>query len=93
MEENVRYEEAKKRVSEIRGFYQHLLAYAVINPALAAINILSSPQYLWFVWPLLAWGIGVVLHALSVFGGLWGRAWEERKINEIMDKDRRSGGS
>ncbi len=93
MDETVRYEEAKKRVSEIRGFYLHLLAYLIINAALAVINLLSSPQYLWFVWSLLAWGIGVALHALSAFGGLWGKAWEERKINEMIGKDRRSGGS
>jgi len=93
MDEQVRYEEAKKRVSEIRGFYQHLTAYVVISAALVAINLLSSPEYLWFVWPLLGWGVGVALHALSVFGGLWGKAWEEQKISEIMGKDRRSGSS
>jgi hypothetical protein len=93
MDEQVRYEEAKKRVSEIRGFYQHLAAYVVVNAALVLINLLTSPRDLWFMWPLLGWGIGVALHALSVFGGLWGKAWEERKINEIMGKDRRSGSS
>ena len=93
MDEQVRYEEAKKRVSEIRGFYHHLAAYVVINAALVLINLLTSPRDLWFMWPLLGWGIGVALHALSVFGGLWGKAWEERKINEIMGKDRRSGSS
>jgi hypothetical protein len=93
MDEQVRYEEAKQRVSEIKGFYQHLAVYVVINAGLVAINLLTSPRYLWFVWPLLGWGIGVALHALTTFGGLWGKAWEERKINEIMGKDRRSGSS
>jgi hypothetical protein len=93
MDEQVRYEEAKKRVSEIRDFYQHLAMYVVINIALVVVNLLSSPGYFWFVWPLLGWGIGVALHALTVFGGFWGRAWEERKIKEILGKDRRSGSS
>jgi hypothetical protein len=43
MDERVRYEEAKKRVSEIRGSCQHLLAFVVINPVRAVINLLSSP--------------------------------------------------
>jgi hypothetical protein len=93
MDEQARYDEAKKRVSEIKEFYQHLATYVVINAVLVVINLLTSPQYFWFVWPLLGWGIGVALHALSVFGGVWGKDWEERKINEIMSKDRRSGGS
>jgi len=93
MDEQARYDEAKKRVSEIKEFYQHLATYVVINGMLVVINLLTSPQYFWFVWPLLGWGIGVALHALSVFGGVWGKDWEERKINEIMGKDRRSGGS
>ena len=93
MDEQARYDEAKKRVSEIKEFYQHLATYVVINAVLVVINLLTSPQYFWFVWPLLGWGIGVALHALSVFGGVWGKDWEERKINEIMGKDRRSGGS
>lgn len=93
MDEQVRYEEAKQRVSQIRDFYQHLAVYLVINAGLVLINLLTSPQSLWFVWPLLGWGIGVALHALTTFGGLWGKAWEERKINELMGKDRRSGSS
>ena len=92
MDEQARYEEAKKRVAEIKGFYQHLTAYLVINAVLFAINVLTSPGYYWFFWPLLGWGIGVALHGLATFGGIWGKSWEERKIREIMEKDARSRG-
>ena len=91
MDEQARYEEAKKRVAEIKGFYQHLASYLVVNAALVIINLLTSPGYLWFVWPLGGWGIGLALHALSVFGGLWGKSWEERKIKEFMDRDKSTG--
>jgi hypothetical protein len=92
MDEQVRYEDAKKRVSEIRDFYQHLITYLVVNAALFVINRLTSPGNYWVVWPIAGWGIGVALHAVSVFSGLWGKSWEERKIKEIMDKDKRSEG-
>ena len=91
MDEQARYQEAKKRVEEIRGFYFHLVCYILANAVLVVINLLTSPKYLWFIWPLIGWGIGIVLHAFSVFGGLWGRSWEERKIREIMEKDKRTG--
>lgn len=90
MDEQARYEQAKKRAAEIRDFYQHLITYLVVNAALFVINILTSPGYYWFVWPLAGWGIGVALHAVTVFGGFMGKSWEERKIKEIMEKDRPS---
>lgn len=90
MEEKERYERARKRVEEIKGFYIHLLVYVLVNLGLFLVNILSSPHGLWFYWPLLGWGVGVVAHGISVFGlrGVLGPEWEERKIREIMDKQR-----
>lgn len=89
MDEQTRYQEAKKRVEEIKGFYIHLVTFIVVNAVLAAINLLTSPEYLWFIWPIIGWGVGLIIHAFSVFSGLWGKSWEERKIKEIMEKDRR----
>ncbi len=93
MDEQTRYEDAKRHVGELKEFYQHLLTYVVINAFLIVVNRLTSPGYNWFIWPLLGWGIGLVLHALTVFGGFWGKSWEERKIKQIMDKGGPTGGS
>ena len=86
-EEN-EYQKAKKRVKALRGFYIHLGVYVLINAMLFLINITTSPDILWFYWPLLGWGIGTVVHAVYVFGpGRWfGQDWEEKKIKEIMDR-------
>jgi len=89
MDEQTKYQEAKERVEEIKGFYFHLITYIVINAVLVVINLLTSPEYLWFIWPIIGWGVGLVIHAITVFGNLWGKSWEERKIKEIMEKDRR----
>ena len=88
MDDQAGYERAKKRVEDIRGFYHHLLIYVLVNAFLFVLNILTSPGDLWFYWPLLLWGIGIVAHAASVFasGGLWGKDWEERKIKQLMEK-------
>jgi hypothetical protein len=73
---------AKKKVEDIKGFYGNLTSFIVVNSVLVVINIVTSPQYLWFFWPLLGWGIGVVSHGLRVFGfiSFFGKDWEERKI-------------
>ena len=61
------YQRAKKRVEAKLVFYQHLAIYIVVGAVLIGINYATSSEYLWFWWPILGWGIGVLLHALSVF--------------------------
>jgi len=83
-----KYEKAKKRVEEIKGFYSHLIAYVAVNIVLVIINLVTSRGVLWFYWPLLGWGIGLFFHAMGVFvfSKFPGNQWEERKIKEIMEK-------
>ena len=88
-EEEIKYQRAKKRVEELRGFYVHLGVYVLVNLFLFLLNIITTPDNLWFYWVLVPWGIAIVGHALSVFGfgRKLGADWEEKKIREIMDKE------
>lgn len=88
MEEDERYKVAKERVEEIKGFYIHLGVYLIVNLGLFAINMITNPDALWFYWPMLGWGIGVVIHlfALVMEGGLFGPSWEDKKIHQLMQK-------
>lgn len=80
------YTHAKKRVDEIKGFWVHLGVFAIINAGIFAINMIASPNHLWFYWPLLGWGIAVVIHAFTFFvEDRWlGPEWEQRKVDEII---------
>jgi hypothetical protein len=93
MDENGLYKRAKERVEEIKGFYIHFFVYVLVNFALFLLNIITSPDALWFYWPLIGWGIGLFIHGFTVFGAhrILGRDWEERKIKELMEKDRQAG--
>lgn len=87
-----RYEEAKKQVKKIKGFYVHLLVYIMCTGFMIYINLKYSPQYLWFLWSAFGWGIGVFFHGLGAFKAFpfFGRDWEKRKIDELMDKDQKT---
>ncbi|ESU26256.1 hypothetical protein FLJC2902T_27360 [Flavobacterium limnosediminis JC2902] len=89
--ERAQYERAQKRVKEIKGFYGNLTAYIVVNIFFVIINLLTSPEHLWFYWPMLGWGIGVVFHGLQVFNAMpfFGKDWEERKMKEFMEEEER----
>ena len=88
------YHQARRRVLQLKGFYSHLASFVVVNAGLVVINLLFTPGYLWFLWPLFGWGIGLLSHAAGVFRPfrLFARDWEERKIREYMDKARRVNG-
>jgi hypothetical protein len=91
VEDNERYKKAKERVEAIKSFYGHLFIYIMVNIGLFLINYIASPGDWWFYWPLVGWGIGLAAHGVTVFGteGVFGKDWEERKIRQIMEKERR----
>jgi hypothetical protein len=96
MEDNqIKYEQALQRVKKIKGFYTHLLVYVVINLMLVIVNVQNLDQgesYFQFknFQTAFFWGIGLLAHWLSVFlpNMILGNNWEERKIKELMEKDK-----
>jgi hypothetical protein len=86
-----RYERARQRVEILRGFYGHAIVFVFVNLGLAAYNLIVSPDDLWFVYTLAGWGIGLVAHGAYAMGSgrFLGEAWQERKIREEMDRERR----
>lgn len=78
---------ARARVREIKGFYEHLISYILVNLLLFAVNYVTSPNYYWFKWPLIFWGLGISIHGVEVFllkGKFLGADWEKRKEEEIF---------
>lgn len=96
-EEQIKYDQARKRVKEIKSFYTHLVVYLVVNLMIVVVNIQNlDPGETYFQFKNFTtaffWGLGLIAHALSVFlpSVLMGKNWEERKIKELMDKDKGS---
>ena len=85
-----RYLKAQKKVEDLKGFYGNLTSYIVVNAGLLILNLITSPNHLWFFYPLLGWGIGVAIHGMSVFNYMpfLNRDWEEKKIQELMNKEK-----
>jgi 2TM domain-containing protein len=94
-----RYEQARRRAAQLRGFYIHVLvlAFALGNTANFIINVMTrSPgDSWWFQWVLLVRGVALAVHGITVIrAGVWlGPKWEERKIRQYMseaDRPRRN---
>lgn len=50
-----------------KGFRIHLLVFVLANPVIWLIWFITDKTYLWPVWQITAWGIGLLFHYLGVF--------------------------
>ena len=95
------YLQAKKKVKEMKAFYIHAIVYVLVNIFISGVIIFGLMQSgysfskaitnfgtysTWFFW-----GIGIFFHWMGVFGfrSLISKDWEDKKIQEIMERDKR----
>jgi uncharacterized integral membrane protein len=93
--DQIQYEEAVKKVKKLKGFYTHAIVYVVINIMVVIANVQnyeSGESYFQFKTFMTAffWGIGLLAHGMATFVPYFilGKDWEERKIKELMEKER-----
>ena len=79
-------EELKKLAKSRVDFKRSILAYVVVIPILAIINLLTSPEYLWFLFPAVCWGIGLIIHALIAYGPWQGGGSVDREYDKLKKK-------
>lgn len=76
-------ERAKKRVENIKGFYNHVVIYVLVNVTLLLFKekfifkivspeAIGNPDFLrWIDWNVygtpIVWGIGLAIHGICVF--------------------------
>lgn len=94
-----RFHAAYRKVKRIKGFYSHLKIYVIVNIIIIASNlngdffrngIHESGLFSWHTYSTAVfWGIGLVAHALSVFGRdiFFSDDWEQKKIQQYMNKE------
>ena len=85
------YKQARKKVRRMKGFYSNVLSYFAIGSFLTFINWWTSPGHWWVIWVWIGWGIGIFFHGLGLYRSniLFSDDWEEKKIQEEMEKMRR----
>jgi hypothetical protein len=86
--DNQLHELAHKRVE----FRIHLIVYCVINAALWLIWFVTGQGYVWPVWPMAGWGIGVVFHYLFDYrsSSFLSEENEYKKLKKEMEELKRT---
>ncbi|MEM8720820.1 MAG: 2TM domain-containing protein [Cyanobacteria bacterium P01_G01_bin.39] len=57
-----RQKKSQRQAKRKREFIRlHLIPYIVVNIFLILLNLVTTPQYFWSVYPILGWGLGVAI--------------------------------
>ena len=82
---------AIRRADMKLAFRSHLMAYVIVNAGLVMINLITSDDYFWAIWPMLGWGIGLAAHGVTVY--MDGEGMRDRMIEQELEKLRRTNKS
>ncbi len=91
-------ERARRRVGQIKSFYNHVGVFIIINGMLLLSRkkmtitlfgreALDNPKVMsWIDWNIYIWLAILAIHALLVFGrsSFFVKKWEERQIERFM---------
>lgn len=85
-------EKVQRRVRRMRQFYASVVTFFFVNILLVVINLWTNPHNLWFYWVTIIWGIVLIAQAFNLFtirDHFLGDEWEKKKINELLEKDKK----
>ncbi len=67
MRHTANLESARARAEAKYKFFVHVAVFLAVMLLLVIIDMLTSPGVIWFIWPLVGWGLAVVLHGAKVY--------------------------
>jgi hypothetical protein len=85
---------ARRRAGAKLGWYMHAALYLVVNAGIFAMSQYGWGSRHWTPFPLVGWGIGLVLHGVSVFVLGRGSSLREsmvRRERERLEREQRGG--
>lgn len=75
---------AAKSLADRKDFTVHLTVYWVVMAFLVVIWLVTAGwgSYFWPIWPMLGWGLGLVLHGLSL-------TWDQEPTEDQIEAEAR----
>ena len=77
---------ARRRAGAKLGLYIHASVYVAVNAFLAVVQLQTTPQLHWNLWPLAGWGLGLAIHAAVVLLAASGLR-QRMEANELRKLD------
>jgi len=83
---------ARKRAGAKLGWYAHALLWLAVNLFLLAISDVGFGTRRWTPFPMFGWGLGLLLHGVSVFVLGNGSGLRERMVRRERERLQRERG-
>ena len=83
--EDVKMLNARKKVKNIKDFYDEVVKFIVIILFLGMLNYFTT-DFPWVIFPAIGMGLGLFFRYMNNFDKslFMGKQWKERKINELF---------
>jgi hypothetical protein len=75
---------ARRRAGAKMGWYIHAFVYVLVNLALVALS--ASRGHTWAVYPLMGWGLGLLIHGAVIWFVAPGGSFYDR----LVERERRA---
>ena len=72
-------------LDHVQLFHLHAVAYAIAAAVLVLVDLAFTGGW-WFFWPVLAWGVLVLVHYLYVKSIHVDNRWAEERADRVLDK-------
>lgn len=89
------YREAQRKVRRTKNYYNAIISYFAFCTFLTFLNWFqlgfTTDGNWWVGWVWFGWGISMFFYTVSHFrkGVFFGESWEQRKIQEELEKMRK----
>ena len=79
---------AMAHVRRVKGLYMHIAQYCAVMLVLGLVNVLAYPRHPWALWVALAWGAGVLVHALRAYDRIpfLNGKWEQQQVEKYLGR-------
>ena len=75
---------ARERLEAKREFSEHVVTYVVVNALILVIwAFVAGRGFFWPMFPLLGWGLGLVMHGWKVYRGEPTEAEIDREVARL----------
>jgi hypothetical protein len=75
---------ARRRAGAKMGWYTHALVYVLVNLGLVALS--ASRGHTWAIYPLMGWGLGLLIHGAVIWFIAPGGSFYDR----LVERERRA---
>lgn len=84
------YRMAKKRIKRKRGLIKEGGIFAGCAIFLGFLNLVTSPDYPWFLWAVGPWGLTIFFRGISLWSSSYIDEWEERAMETEIERYKNS---